>query len=74
MEGFTADRDQFMFKDVDTNLCLEADFPLTYIPKSLDLIHLRTALWFVRQGIDLTFLTLDSSQRLAAKEMGLKTL
>jgi hypothetical protein len=40
-------------------------------PWSLDLAHLRTALWFhAQQAID-RFVTMDASQEQAAKELGL---
>jgi hypothetical protein len=45
--------------------------PAVATPRSLDLAHLRTALWFhAVEPID-RFLTMDESQAEAAKELGL---
>lgn len=72
MENLSADRDEFVLKNVDESICNESEYPITCIPRSLDLVHLRTALWFSKQGIAISFLSLDQTQRLAATEMGLK--
>ncbi len=40
-------------------------------PRSLDLAHLRTALWFHRDTRLTRFATLDTAQEQAAKELGL---
>ena len=45
--------------------------PADAMPRSLDLAHLRTALWFhAAERID-RFLTMDAAQEAAAKELGL---
>jgi len=45
--------------------------PAVATPRSLDLAHLRTALWFhAAERID-RFLTMDAAQEAAAKELGL---
>jgi hypothetical protein len=45
--------------------------PAISIPRTLDLAHLRTALWFGSlQGLD-RFVTMDEGQERAAKELGL---
>jgi hypothetical protein len=40
-------------------------------PRSLDLAHLRTALWFHASEPVHRFVTMDRDQRQAAQEMGL---
>jgi hypothetical protein len=45
--------------------------PPVATPRTLDLVHLRTALWFHgAQKID-RFVTMDAAQEQAAKELGL---
>jgi hypothetical protein len=45
--------------------------PIVSTPRSLDLVHLRTAAWFhERQGLT-RFVGLDSAQNQAARELGL---
>jgi hypothetical protein len=47
--------------------------PAVATPRSLDLAHLRTALWFhATEPID-RFVTMDASQAEAARELGLPT-
>ena len=61
----------FMFRDLTLDLCHSSALPAVATPRSLDLAHLRTALWFHSDaGID-RFVTLDTSQQNAAREMGL---
>jgi len=45
--------------------------PAIATPRSLDLAHLRTALWFHRDARLARFMTMDRSQEEAAKEWGL---
>jgi hypothetical protein len=45
--------------------------PAVATPRSLDLAHLRTALWFNSVDPIDRFLTNDEPQRQAAKELGL---
>jgi hypothetical protein len=45
--------------------------PVVSTPRSLDLVHLKTALWFHREGPLDRFLTQDQTQAAAAREMGL---
>lgn len=53
------------------DLCQSNLLPAVTTPRSLDLAHLRSALWFhAGEGID-RFVTMDSSQEQAAKEFGL---
>jgi hypothetical protein len=65
------DRDSFVLRDFTPELCLTRHFPLLRTPKSADLIHLRTAQWFLANGGLDAFITLDDQQRLAARELGL---
>jgi hypothetical protein len=47
--------------------------PVVTTPRSLDLAHLRTALWFHRREPLTRFVTLDETQADAARELGLPT-
>lgn len=65
------DVDFFVLRDLTLDLCRSNILPAVVTPRSLDLAHLRTALWFhAAEKID-RFVTMDSSQALAAKELGL---
>ncbi len=66
-----ADRETFVLRDLTPDLCLTGDFPPARLPRASDLVHLRSALWF-QQHMELEgFLTLDQTQKSAAKDMGL---
>jgi hypothetical protein len=53
------------------DLCSSNVLPPVATPRSLDLAHLRTALWFhATEPID-RFVTMDAAQEAAAKELGL---
>ena|SRR2546426_140740 len=61
----------FILRDLTLDLCQSNTLPAVYTPRSLDLVHLRSALWFhAAQNID-RFVTMDTSQEEAAKELGL---
>jgi hypothetical protein len=45
--------------------------PIVSTPRSLDLAHLRTALWFHQRQALTRFVNLDASQNQAARELGL---
>jgi len=65
------DMSLFVFRDLTLDLCQSGAIPAVTTPRSLDLAHIRTALWFHNDaGID-RFLTMDTSQANAAKELGL---
>lgn len=66
-----SDRDFFLLKELTMDLCLTGLFPPIRIPRSSDLIHLRTAKWFQDNGGLAGFVTLDQRQSLAAAEIGL---
>jgi hypothetical protein len=65
------DTSLFVLRDLTLDLCQSHPLPAVTTPRSLDLAHLRSALWFhARKRID-RFVTLDGSQEQAAKELGL---
>jgi hypothetical protein len=68
-----ADADFFLLSDLTLDICASSIMPAVSTPRSLDLVHLRTALAFhSAEPID-RFVTNDDSQRHAAKELGLPT-
>jgi hypothetical protein len=66
-----ADRELFVLRDLTLDLCGASPLPAVATPRSLDLAHLRTALWFQAQAPLARFVTLDASQAEAARELGL---
>jgi hypothetical protein len=61
----------FTLRDLTLDLCESNTLPAVATPRSLDLAHLRTALWFhADERID-RFVTMDTSQEQSAKELGL---
>jgi hypothetical protein len=65
------DTGYFVLRDLTLDLCVSNLVPAIATPRSPDLAHLRTALWFhAVERID-RFVTLDASQEQAAKELGL---
>ena len=61
----------FVLRDLTLDLCRSIVLPAVTTPRSLDLAHLRTALWFhASEKID-RFVTTDAPQEEAAKELGL---
>jgi hypothetical protein len=67
------DMEQFLLRDLTLDLCNSMTMPVVSTPRSMDLAHLRTALWFHQQEKLHRFVTLDDSQRTAAGELGLPT-
>ncbi|MBI2377800.1 MAG: PIN domain-containing protein [Deltaproteobacteria bacterium] len=65
------DLEQFAIRDLDLELCLDRSMPIVSTPRSLDLAHLRTALWFHRQSPLTKFVSVDRSQLRSAAELGL---
>jgi predicted nucleic acid-binding protein len=64
----------FVLRDLTLDLCASNLLPAVATPRSLNLAHLRTALWFhATERID-RFLTLDAAQEAAAKELGLPVI
>jgi hypothetical protein len=65
------DQAAFALRDLTLELCESTIMPAVATPRSLDLAHIRTALWFhAQQPID-RFLTIDHAQAAAARELGL---
>jgi hypothetical protein len=65
------DTDLFVLRDLTLDLCASNVLPPVATPRSLDLAHLRTAMWFhAADPID-RFVTVDGSQEQAARELGL---
>jgi len=62
---------RFVFRDLTLDLCKSSLLPAVATPRSLDLGHLRTALWFHAQDPIDRFVTTDTGQEQAAKELGL---
>jgi len=65
------DIQQFLLRDLTLDLCAEKTMPAVSTPRSPDLAHLRTAVWFHQQKPLARFVSLDDSQVLAANELGL---
>ncbi len=67
------DEDQraFVLRDLTFDLGASAAMPAVGTPRSLDLAHLRSALWFHAEEPIARFVTLDDSQQEAARELGL---
>jgi hypothetical protein len=65
------DTQAFVLRDLTPDLCQSSILPAVMTPRSLDLAHLRTALWF--HGVEQInrFVKMDASQEQAAKELGL---
>jgi len=60
-----------ILRDLTLDLCASNLVPAIATPRSLDLAHLRTALWFHADERLSRFVTLDASQEQAARELGL---
>lgn len=65
------DLEDFTLRDVTFDLCGSRVMPLVTTPRSLDLVHLRTALWFHHEQPLNRFVSLDAAQNQAARELGL---
>jgi hypothetical protein len=61
----------FTLRDLTLDLCSSNLMPAVATPRSLDLAHLRTALWFDASERLHRFVTMDVSQRQAASDLGL---
>ena len=71
MDRVEQDVELFVLRDLTLDLCESNLVPAVATPRSLDLAHLRTALWFhAAERLD-RFVTLDGSQAQAARDMGL---
>lgn len=65
------DLELFELRDLTLDLCRDPQLPAVSTPRSLDLAHLRTALWFHAREPLTRFVTLDEAQRTAARELDL---
>jgi hypothetical protein len=65
------DVDVFQLRDLSPALGLTREMPMITTPRSLDLLHLRTALAFHREAPIDRFVSLDAHQTGAARELGL---
>lgn len=71
LDRLEQDVPRFVLRDLTLELCQSITMPAVATPRTLDLAHLRTALWFhAAQKID-RFVTMDAAQEQAAKELGL---
>jgi hypothetical protein len=71
LEQIERDLEAFVLRDLTLDLCRGTTFPVVSTPRSLDMIHLRTALWFHDKERLTRFITLDVEQAQAATELGL---
>lgn len=65
------DVEVFQLREATLDLCLPTTMPAATLPRSLDLLHLRTAQWFHAQEPITRFVSLDQTQNQAARELGL---
>lgn len=71
MDRLQEDLELFALRDLTLDLCVDPRLPIVSTPRSMDLVHLRTALWFHEREPIAGFVTLDGQQRVAARELGL---
>jgi hypothetical protein len=71
MHRVERDSELFDLRDLTLDLCDSNLVPAMGTPRSLDLAHLRTALWFHASAPIDRFVTMDTAQQQAAKELGL---
>ena len=71
MDRVDEDTQVIRLRNVTLDLCDWNLVPAIMTPRLLDLAHLRTALWFHAAEPITRFVTLDGSQRQAARELGL---
>ena len=74
LEQLKKDIEKFLLRDLSLDLCLTGFFPPVQTPRSNDLVHLRTARWFLENGGLEAFVTLDRAQGETAKDFGLRVL
>jgi hypothetical protein len=66
-----ADLALFAVRDLTLDLCRARVMPVVSTPRSLDLAHLTTAMWFHQREPLTRFVSLDGPQNQAARELGL---
>lgn len=71
VDRLAEDLDRFVLRDLTLDLCRSRVMPIVSTPRSLDLAHLRTALWFHEREPLTRFVSLDTAQVQAARELRL---
>ena len=71
VDRLAVDLTHFVLRDLTLDLCRSRVMPVVSTPRSLDLAHLRTALWFHQREPLTRFVSLDTAQTQAARELGL---
>ena len=71
MDRVEQDITLFAIRDLTLDLCAAHPLPAVATPRTLDLAHLRTALSFHSDKHLDRFVTMDTAQKAAAKELGL---
>lgn len=71
LERLSVDLAQFVLRDLTLDLCGSRVMPIVSTPRSLDLAHLRTALWFHEREPLTRFVSLDAVQIQGARELRL---
>jgi hypothetical protein len=71
LDRLARDLEHFALRDLTLDLCRWGVMPIVSTPRSLDLAHLRTALWFHQRQALTRFVSLDAPQNQAARELGL---
>jgi PIN domain nuclease of toxin-antitoxin system len=61
----------YELRDLTFDLCISRVMPIVSTPRSGDLAHLRTALWFHERHALTRFVSVDVGQNQAARELGL---
>ena len=70
-ERVSEDLEVMQLRALTIDLCIDAGMPVVSTPRTLDLAHLRTALWFHRHEPLTRLVSLDSNQNDAAREVHL---
>ena len=70
-ERLSHDLEAFELRHLTLDLCLSTVMPIVSTPRSLDLAHLRTAVWFHQLAPLTRFVSLDAEQNQGARELGL---
>ena len=71
MDRVDEDTQVIRLRDLTLDLCASNLVPAITTPRSLDVAHMRTALWFHAAEPITRFVTMDASQKQAARELGL---
>jgi hypothetical protein len=73
LQRLEEDVERFTFRELTLDLCRNRVMPLVSTPRWLDLVHLRTALWFHAQAPLTKVVSCDESLLAAARELSLPT-